>query len=41
MGGSKAGIVRERIWSRLREVALPDSRFHLDFAEVIPDFQGN
>jgi 5-formyltetrahydrofolate cyclo-ligase len=41
MGGSKAGIVRERIWSRLRDVALPDSRFHLDFAEVIPDFQGS
>jgi 5-formyltetrahydrofolate cyclo-ligase len=41
MGGSKAGIVRERIWSRLRDVALPDSRFHLDFADVIPDFQGS
>ena len=40
MGGSKAGIVRERIWSRLRDVALPDSRFHLNFAEVIPDFAG-
>lgn len=34
-------IVRERIWSRLKDVALPDSRFHLDFASVIPDFVGS
>jgi 5-formyltetrahydrofolate cyclo-ligase len=34
-------IVRERIWSKLKDVALPDSRFHLNFAEVIPDFQGS
>ena len=34
-------IVRERIWSRLKDVALPDSRFHLDFASVIPDFAGS
>jgi 5-formyltetrahydrofolate cyclo-ligase len=34
-------IVRERIWNKLKDVALPDSRFHLNFAEVIPDFQGS
>lgn len=34
-------IVRQRIWARLKDVALPDSRFHLDFAEVIPDFVGS
>lgn len=34
-------LVRERIWTRLRDVARPDSRFHLDFAEVIPDFEGS
>lgn len=34
-------LVRQRIWSRLRPVARPDSRFHLNFAEVIPDFAGS
>jgi 5-formyltetrahydrofolate cyclo-ligase len=34
-------FIRERIWSKLAEVALPDSRFHLNFAEVIPDFVGS
>lgn len=34
-------IVRERIWGRLKDVARPDSRFHLNFAEVIPDFEGS
>ena len=33
--------VRRMIRSRLTEVALPDSRFHLDFAEFIPDFIGS
>ena len=37
---SKTKIVREKIWARLKDVALPDSRFHLNFAEVIPDFVG-
>ena len=23
--------VRERVWSELRKVAVPDSRFHFDF----------
>ena len=32
--------VRERVWSELRKVALPDSRFHFDFGEFIADFEG-
>eukprot|EP01037_Dinobryon_pediforme_P033755 gene33755-39348_t len=38
---SRANIVRERVWEGLRKVARPDSRFHLNFAEVIPDFEGS
>ena len=34
-------LVRRRIWSLLADVAKPDSRFHLDFAEVIPGFDGD
>jgi len=33
--------IRAEVWDRLREVAKPDSRFHLDFAEFIPDFEGS
>ena len=36
-----AKVVRQETWDRLREVALPDSRFHLNFAEIVPDFVGN
>lgn len=32
--------VRERVWSDLRKVAVPDSRFHFDFGEFIADFEG-
>ena len=32
---------RSIVWSRLRQVAKPDSRFHLDFGEYIPDFEGS
>lgn len=32
--------VRERVWSDLRKVAVPDSRFHYDFGEFIADFEG-
>ena len=35
------GSVRERVFQELRRVALPDSRFHYDFAEFIADFQGS
>ena len=34
------GSVRARVWSELRRVALPDSRFDFDFAEFIADFEG-
>jgi 5-formyltetrahydrofolate cyclo-ligase len=33
--------IREEVWSALRQVARPDSRFHLDFGEFIPDFDGS
>ncbi len=35
---NKTTIVRQQIWSRLRDYALPDTHFHYNFAEVIPDF---
>ncbi len=38
---SKSKLVRERIWAKLKGVAIPDTRFHLNFAEVIPDFKGS
>jgi 5-formyltetrahydrofolate cyclo-ligase len=38
---SRAAIVREKVWARLRAVARPDSRFDFNFAEVIPDFEGS
>jgi 5-formyltetrahydrofolate cyclo-ligase len=38
---SRATIVREKVWGRLKAVARPDSRFDLNFAEVIPDFEGS
>lgn len=31
-------LVRQRIWEKLAGVALPDTRFHMNFAEFIPDF---
>ena len=34
-------VIREKIWTRLHDVARPDTRFHLNFAEVIPDFEGS
>lgn len=34
-------MIRQRIWTKLKDVALPDSRFHLNFSEVIPDFIGS
>jgi 5-formyltetrahydrofolate cyclo-ligase len=33
--------VRSTVWDRLREVAVPDSRFHLDFSMYIPDYPGS
>lgn len=40
-GMSNSKIIREKIWSKLHAVAKPDTRFHLNFAEVIPDFEGS
>jgi len=38
---SKSKIIRQQIWDRLYDVAKPDTRFHLNFSEVIPDFDGS
>lgn len=38
---SKSKIIRQQIWSKLQDVAKPDTRFHMNFAEVIPDFEGS
>ncbi len=38
---SNSKLVRERIWSKLKAVAKPDTRFHLNFGEVIPDFENS
>ncbi|HXF56029.1 MAG TPA: 5-formyltetrahydrofolate cyclo-ligase [Actinomycetota bacterium] len=34
-------LVRQRVWSELMRVARPDSRFHWNFSEFIPDFEGS
>ncbi len=34
-------MVRQRIWDKLTPFARPDTRFHLDFSEFIPDFEGS
>jgi len=33
--------IRSRVWSELRRYAKPDSRFHFNFSEFIPDFEGS
>lgn len=38
---STSKMIRQRIWSKLADVAKPDTRFHLNFGEVIPDFEGS
>lgn len=38
---SKSNIIRQQIWTRLKDVAKPDTRFDKNFAEVIPDFEGS
>ena len=37
----KKDEARKRVWGELKKVARPDSRFHLDFNEFIPDFEGS
>lgn len=32
---------RKRVWSELIRVAKPDSRYHFNFNEFIPDFEGS
>ena len=31
--------IRLKVWQKLKDIALPDSRFHLNFEEYIPDFK--
>ena len=31
--------IRLKVWQKLKSVALPDSRFHFNFEEYIPDFK--
>ena len=31
--------IRLKVWQKLKDLALPDSRFHLNFEEYIPDFK--
>jgi len=31
--------IRIKVWKKLKSIALPDSRFHLNFEEYIPDFK--
>jgi 5-formyltetrahydrofolate cyclo-ligase len=38
---STSKLIRQRIWEKLNAVARPDTRFHMNFAEVIPDFVGS
>ena len=38
---SQSRLIRKGIWQRLKDVARADVRFHLDFSEVIPDFEGS
>lgn len=38
---SKITFTREQLWTGLRSVAIPDSRFHYRFSEFIPDFAGS
>lgn len=37
---SQLRLSRQRIWDRLKGVARPDTRFHMNFADFIPDFEG-
>lgn len=36
---SKSNIIRQQIWTKLKDVAKPDTRFDMNFSEVIPDFE--
>ena len=34
-------FIREKVWTELRKVAIPDSRFHHDYSSFIADFHGS
>jgi 5-formyltetrahydrofolate cyclo-ligase len=38
---SASFVAREQVWDGLCAVARPDARFHLRFADFIPDFEGS
>jgi 5-formyltetrahydrofolate cyclo-ligase len=38
---SHKSIIRNKVWSQLRHVALPDSRFNHDYSSFIADFAGS
>ncbi|KAL5322979.1 hypothetical protein ACEPPN_007505 [Leptodophora sp. 'Broadleaf-Isolate-01'] len=38
---SHKASIRSKVWSQLRQVAIPDSRFHHDYSSFIADFQGS
>ncbi|KAJ9144143.1 5-formyltetrahydrofolate cyclo-ligase [Pleurostoma richardsiae] len=41
-GGSQhKAEIRSKVWTELRKVARPDSRFHFDFSSFIADFEGS
>ena len=41
MTPNPAKVIRAEVFARLDGIARPDSRYHLDFAEFIPDFIGS
>lgn len=38
---SHKSLIRTKVWSQLRKVARPDSRFHHDYSSFIADFEGS
>src|SRR5579875_589278 len=38
---SSKEAIRQGVWSQLRSIARPDSRFHWNFAEFIADYEGS
>lgn len=39
--GGEKGELRRAVWAELRRVAVPDSRFHWNFEQFVPDFAGS
>lgn len=40
-GADHKAAIRSKVWRELRNVAIPDSRFHFDFSSFITDFEGS